>query len=180
MKTPLEGVEKFQHYVLSPLQSTVKLFYGEESDVSVLVDLAGTQLRNIKAYNRKILDFLETDDLNEVTLQEMSNHYVNLDKGMWSVNMKIDILRFHLAHRQRDLKALVDRLVESVEDELQQYEEELEKTRFKVFQLVKKNKTDLFRLRLLPDSWKVTCVSIGMKTILLCGRLMQCLGCVLD
>ncbi|KAL6127342.1 hypothetical protein ACLB2K_075383 [Fragaria x ananassa] len=159
MKTPLEGAEKFAHYFTSPIRSTEKLFYGEESVISVLVDLAGTQLENIKAYNRKILDTLEADDLNEVTLQEMSNHYLSFYKGMRSVNMKIDILRFHLAYRRCNVKDLVDRFVESVEDELQQFEEELEKSRFKVFQLVKKNKTDLFRLRLLPDSWKMNWTS---------------------
>ncbi|KAL6122966.1 hypothetical protein ACLB2K_075489 [Fragaria x ananassa] len=143
----------------------------------MLFDLAGTQLKNIKAYNSKILDFLEADDLNEVTLQELINHYLSLDKGIGSVNMKIDILRFHLAHRRPDLKDLVDRFVESVEDELQQYEEELEKTRFKVLQLVKKHKTNMFGLRWLPDSWKGTFVSIGMKTMVFGARLMmQCLG----
>nr|XP_011470148.1 PREDICTED: uncharacterized protein LOC105353122 [Fragaria vesca subsp. vesca] len=179
MNTPLEGIEKFAHCFASPLiESTEKLFYGEESDIPMLFDLAGTQLENIKAYNSKILDFLEADDLNQVTLQELSNHYLSLDKGIWSVNMKIDILRFHLAHRRLDLKDLVDRFVESVEDELQRYEEELEKTRFKVLQLVKKHKTNMFGLRWLPDSWKGTFVSIGMKTMVFGARLMQCLGWV--
>ncbi|KAL6177031.1 hypothetical protein ACLB2K_053663 [Fragaria x ananassa] len=86
--------------------------------------------------------------------------------------MKLDILRYHSTHPQCHPNALVDRFSTSVEGELRQYEEELETTRAKVFQLLKE-KTDMFGLRWLPDSWKEPVLSLGMKSLVLGGRVLD-------
>ena len=80
--------------------------------------------------------------------------------------MKIDILRYHVRHPQRRLNALVDKFSASVEGELRQYEVELETTKSKVFQLFKE-KTKLYGLQWLPDSWKESILRSGMKLYIL-------------
>ena len=175
MKTAREAVEKYEDYILSPMLSrvTLQLSDGDKIDISALVDFADTDLKNIKAYNSKILAVLEAEDLNEVILQEMSNHCLRLCRVMWSLDMKMIILRFHLIQRRPDLMALVDEFGELVEGELQQYEEERKTTWIKVFELVKK-KTNMFGLRWLPDSWKGALVIAGVKiVIVLCEKVNQ-------
>ncbi|KAL6201160.1 hypothetical protein ACLB2K_024875 [Fragaria x ananassa] len=92
----------------------------------------------------------------------MSNHYSSFFKGIKSLNMKLNILRYHLTHPQRHLTALVGRFSAMVEGELRQYEDELETIRAKVFQLLKE-KTNLFGLRWLPDARKEPVLSVGLK-----------------
>lgn len=127
--------------------STTELFYSDEedNDIAVLLDLAGTQLEKIKDYNSKELASLEAENVTEATLQELSNDYLSFHKGILSMHLKIDLLRFHLKYRRRDLKNLVDRMLASVEEELRLYKEALDTTRFKLFQLAKK-KTNSFGL----------------------------------
>lgn len=87
------------------------------------------------------------------------------------MHLKIDLLRFHLKYRRRDLKNLVDRMLASVEEELRLYKEALDTTRFKLFQLAKK-KINSFGLGWLPaDNWKGKFLSTGIKSIVLCVRL---------
>ncbi|KAL6197452.1 hypothetical protein ACLB2K_033060 [Fragaria x ananassa] len=155
-----EEGECAQHLKFS-LKSTEKLF-DEDINIYELVDLATTQLKNIKRYNSNTINLLQAENLNEVTWLEMSNHYSSFFKGIKSMNMKLNILRYHLTHPQRHLNALVDRFSAMVEGELRQYEEELETIRAKVFQLLKE-KTNLFGLRWLPDAWKEPVLSVGMK-----------------
>lgn len=152
--------------------STTELFYSDEedSDISVLVDVAGTQLEKIKDYNSKELASMEAENVTEATLQELSNHLLSFHKGILSMHLKTDLLRFHLKSRRRDLKDLVDRMLASAEEELRLYKEELDTARFKLFQLAKK-KTNSFGLGWLPDKWKGTLLSTGIKSFILCARL---------
>ncbi|KAL6192544.1 hypothetical protein ACLB2K_033631 [Fragaria x ananassa] len=150
-------------------QSTRKFFFEQAQlkNTYVLVDLAQTQLKSIKAYNSKTLALLEAGNLDEVALHEMSNFYSSFYKGIYSLRLKIGILEFHLMKppQRRPETSLVDRYSAWVEDELRQYEEELKTTKFIVFQVMKNKFGGLrwFGLRLLPrESCKTWVLFLNM------------------
>ncbi|KAL6557342.1 hypothetical protein OROMI_017692 [Orobanche minor] len=138
-KLAIETAEKkCLQYLSPPSQSTQELF-GEDIDIPVLVDLASKQLLKIKDFNSREVVIQEDDNINEVRFQEMTDHYSSIYQGIFSLDMKMNILFFHFKHQRCGVKAdLVGRFLASVEDELRQYEEEIKTTRFKVFESAKK------------------------------------------
>ncbi|KAL6131412.1 hypothetical protein ACLB2K_069788 [Fragaria x ananassa] len=124
-------VEKFRQYVYS--NKAIDDLCDDVEKYSKLMDLAGTELRKVKHQFPNQVGTMATPS----ELHSTTELFLSFIRGLRSLLFKIKMVELHLLYPYRpELRKLVDRILSSVEDEVERYEKEVDEAGAKIKQAV--------------------------------------------
>ncbi|KAL6126595.1 hypothetical protein ACLB2K_074642 [Fragaria x ananassa] len=127
--------QKVQQYASSNV--AIDDLFEDMENYSELMDLAGTELRKIKQQFPNQVGTMATAS----ELHSIAELFLSFNRGLKSLLFKIKMVELHLLYACRpELRMLADRMSSSVEDELEQYEQEVEEAGAKIRQAVVEKK----------------------------------------